>query len=48
MTYYIRFIEQGELKTGLCYALDDEALNEHILGFLENYPGEFYDVVVED
>ena len=47
MTYYIRFIEDGEIKHGATWDLDDN-IDYHILGFLENYPGEFYDVVVED
>lgn len=46
--YYIRFVADGVLCNGVKYRiknLPDEHMDNHILGFLENHPGELYDVV---
>ena len=45
--YYIQFVQDGKLCNGATYEVDDD-MQTHILGFLENYPGELYDVVILD
>jgi len=48
MQYRIWFVERGSLSQGAWWPFDNDEIDGHILAFFENYPGEFYDIEIEE
>jgi hypothetical protein len=46
MQYRVWFVYDRELGPGAWWPFDEDALDYHILGYLEEFPGEFYDIEI--
>ena len=46
MQYRVWFVENNKLYAGEWWSFDEDILSQHILGYFENYPGEFYDIEI--